>query len=285
MREKIISILICPKCGGSLDLKTEKRHEYRIQTGNLECDKCSISFKIIDDIIYFKSILEKGLDKKIKKVREMFLDQELNKEWLKYFDKKELTALKEEWKWMIEKLSLKNSQIHLDWASGTGRFLRNILGLAKGEIIVLESDYATCVGLRDFLKEIKGYSKVTVICGDARNMPLADNSISSASSWHGLDEPRINKALDEAKRVLKKNKVLAVSGLSFEENSKSLKVALQEGIEFAKKNKTYQYFKKLGFQDIDYKTFFKGRWTEGDSFLPKKDDHYTSYVVVGRKSD
>jgi ubiquinone/menaquinone biosynthesis C-methylase UbiE len=276
---------MCTKCGSSLDLEIEKASKDRIQTGDLECNKCSTSFKIIDDIICFESISEKGLDKKIKKVREMFFGQELGKKWLKFFSKKELAALKEEWKWMISKLNLKNSKIHLDWASGTGRFLRNILSLVKGEIVALENDYATCIGLRDFLKEIKGYSRTTIIYGDARNMPLSDNSIDSASSWHGLDEPRINKALDEAKRVLKNGKVLAVSGLFFKENSKSLKVALEEGIEFAKKDKTYQYFKKLGFKDIDYKTFFEGKWTEGDSFLPKKGDYYTPYAVAGRKSD
>ena len=107
MKEKIIPILICPKCGGLLDLKIEKKSGDRIHEGNLNCNKCGASFKIIDDIVCFKLISEKGLDKKIKKVREMFFSQELNKDWLKHFDKKELIALKEEWKWMINKLDLK----------------------------------------------------------------------------------------------------------------------------------------------------------------------------------
>lgn len=284
MRQKITSILICPKCGGSLNLEITKKFKDRIQMGNFKCKKCSASFKIIDDIICFKSITEKDLDKKIKRVRKMFLDQELNKKWVKHFTDEEFGALKKEWKWMINKLNLKNSQIHLDWATGTGRFLRNTLNLAKGEIITLENDYATCIGLRDFLKKIRRYSKVTIIYGDARNMPLANNSIDSTSTWSGLDEPKINKAIDEAKRVLKKKGVLVVSGLFFEDNSKSLRIALKEGIEFAKKDKTQQYFKKLGFKDIDYKVFFKGKWTSSKDFLPKKDDHYASYAVAGRKS-
>lgn len=283
MRKKIISILVCPKCKGNLDLKKEKSLKDRIQKGKLKCSKCGNSFEIIDDIVCFKPISGKKLNKEIRKVREMFLNQEVKKKWLEYFNKEELTGLKKEWKWMINKLNLKNSKIHLDWAVGTGRFLRNVLGITKGEIIVMEIDYATCVELRDFLKKIKGYSRITIICSDARKMPLADNSIDSASSWSGLDEPGISKALDESKRVLKKEKVLGVSGLFYEENSRSLKVALQERIKFAKKDKAYQYFKKLGFKDIYYKTFFKGRWQEGASFLPKKGDYYTSYAVVGRK--
>ncbi len=153
MKKRIISILICPKCGDSLDLKIENKSRNRINKGDLSCDKCNATFKIIDDIVCFKSIQEKDLDKKINKFKKSFLSQELTKKWLKYFNKKELIALKEEWKWMIDKLNLKNSEVHLDWATGTGRFLRNILGLVKDEIITLEVDYATCIGLRDFFKK------------------------------------------------------------------------------------------------------------------------------------
>lgn len=284
MKEKIIPILICPKCGGSLCLKIEKKSGDRINEGDLNCNKCNASFKITDDIICFKSIQKKNLDKKIKRIREMFFSQELNKDWLKHFDKKEQSALEKEWKWMMDKLNLENSKIHLDWATGTGRFLRNVLNLIKGEIITLETDYATCLGLRDFLKKIKEYSKITIIYGDARNIPLADNSVDSVSSWHGIDESKINKALDEAERVLKKDGVLAVSGLFFEDNSRSLKIALQEKIEFAKKDKTQQYFKRSGFKDVNSKVFFEGKWTSDKDFLPKKDDYYTSYGVAGRKT-
>ncbi len=284
MKEKIIPILICPKCGGLLDLKIEKKSGDRINEGDLSCNKCNASFKVTDDIVCFKSVQKKDLDKRIKRTREMFFNQELNKNWLKHFDQKEQSALKEEWEWMIEKLDIENSKIHLDWATGTGRFLRNILDLVKGEIITIETDYATCLGLRDFLKEIKGYSKVTIIYGDARNMPLDDNLVDSVSSWHGLDEPKINKALDEAERVLKKDMPLVVSGLFFEDNSMSLKIALQEGIEFAKKDKIQQYFKKLGFEDIDSRVFFKGKWTSDKDFLPKKGDYCASYGVAGKKS-
>lgn len=283
MRKKIISILVCPKCGSFLDLEIEKRSKDRIQTGDLKCNKCSASFKIIDDIVCFKSIAEKGLDKKIKKFQESFLNQELKKKWLKYFNKKEFTALKEEWRWMINKLNLKNSKIHLDWATGSGRFLRNILGVIKGEIIAMEIDYATCVGLRDFLKKIKGYSRVTIICSDARKMPLADNSIDSISSWHGLDEPNISKAIDESKRVLKLNKIFSAAGLFYKKESKSLKIANKWKIKFAEENMAYRYFKRVGFKNIKHKTFFEGKWLERESFLPRFGDYYTSYAVVGRK--
>lgn len=284
MKKRIIPILMCPKCGGSLDLKIEKKSGDRINEGDLSCNKCNVNFKITNDIVCFRTAEEKGLDEKIKRIWGMFFNQELNKDWLNNFNKEEQSALKEEWQWMIDKLDLKNSEVHLDWATGTGRFLRNILNLVKSEIITLETDYATCLGLRDLLKKTKEYSKVTIIYGDARNMPLTDNSIDSASSWHGIDEPKINKAIDEVKRVLKKDKPLVVSGLSFKDNSRSLEIALKEGIEFAKKDRAQQYFKKLGFEDVDSKVFFEGKWASDKDFLPKKDDYYASYGVSGRIS-
>lgn len=283
MRRNLVSILICPKCKGNLELREEKGFKGRIQKGELKCEKCGNSFQIIDDIICFSSFSKKGLDKKIRKTQQMFLDQEVSKKWLKYFNKEELVNLKNEWQWLIDNLGLKNSKIHLEWAVGTGRFLRNILKICKGEIIAMEIDYATCVGLRAFLKKIKAYSKVTIICADAQRMPLADNSIDSASCWHGLDEPNISKALNESKRVLRKNKTLGVSGLFFEEKSKSLKEALRLKIKFAKERGAYQYFKKLGFREIRQKIFFRGKWEKGASFLPKKGDKYTSYAIVGKK--
>ncbi len=84
-------------------------------------------------------------------------------------------------------------------------------------------------------------------------MPLAGDSIDSISTWSGLDEPKVIKAIDEAKRVLKKDK-------------------------------SQQYFKKLGFRDIDYKIFFEGKWTSGKDFLPIKGDYYASYAVTGKKA-
>ncbi len=283
MREKIISILICPKCGNSLDLKIERREGHRINKGILNCNRCNAKFKIIDDIVCFKSILKKGLANKIKKNKKLSSNQEFYKKWLKYFNKKEMAALREEWEWMIKKSNLRNSRIHLEWAVGTGRFLRNILKLVRGEILALEVDYATCVALKDFLKKIRGYKKVTIIYSDAKNMPLASNSIDSASSWHGIDEPKMKKALVESRRILKKNGTLTVSGAFTEKDSKSLKAAIKYGMTLTKKDETYKYLKKLGLNKIDYQIFFEGEWLDKDSFWPKYGDYYSVYGVSGRK--
>jgi len=284
MRQKLTSIIICPGCKSPLRLEISDKSKSRVHNGGLLCKKCNIKFGIIDDIVCFKSVTLKDKNKtKLQKIRDLFLQQEYKKEWLKHFTKQELPALKKEWDWMVNNLNLKKNKIHLDWATGTGRFLRNILKIIKGEVIVVEFDYPTCLGLRAFLKKIGKYSNVTIIYGDARIMPFSDNSIDSISSWHGLDEPNINKAIDESKRVLKLNKVFSAAGLFYKKESESLKIAKKWKIEFAEENMAYRYFKRVGFKNIKHKTFFKGKWLERGSFLPRFGDYYTSYAISGRK--
>lgn len=197
MKRKLLSIIICPKCKSSLSLLTKKKLANRIQNGKLFCGGCNANFKIINEIVCLKPITKKDKDKKqIRKIQSLFMRQEVERGWLKHFTKQESRSLSDEWNWIIDSLNIKKSKIHLDWATGTGRFLRNILDVIKGEVIVLEVDYPTCVGLKTFLKKINKYSKVTIIWGDARSMPIASNSVDSVSSWHGLDEPKISGAVD-----------------------------------------------------------------------------------------
>jgi ubiquinone/menaquinone biosynthesis C-methylase UbiE/uncharacterized protein YbaR (Trm112 family) len=284
MKQDLLSILICPKCKLPLNLLAKKKLKNRVQDGKLFCDKCNVSFEIIDEIVCFKPLAKKDKsEKQIRKIRDLFIEQEVEKKWMKHFAKQEIPSLKSEWSWMIDALNVRKSKIHLDWATGTGRFLRNILNIIDGEVIVLEVDYPTCVGLKTFLKKINKYSKVTIMCGDAKNIPLASSSVDSISSWHGLDEPKISKAIGESKRILKPNKILSMAGLFYESGSKSSGLAQKYGIEFAEENKIQRYFRKLRFKNICYKNFFHGKWLDHNSFLPRFGDYYTSYAISGKK--
>ncbi|MDD2732086.1 MAG: methyltransferase domain-containing protein [Candidatus Pacebacteria bacterium] len=284
MRKKIISKIVCPKCRGKLKLIKIKQKEDRITEGKFICGRCNLAYDIVDGIVYFRAITKK--DKNVQKMKEMqnlFLKQEFRKEWLKNFTEKEIGALRKEWNWLINELDIKNSKSHLEWAVGTGRFLRNILNKTSGEIIVLDIDYSTCLGLKILLEKLKKYSKITIILGDAKTMPFIDNAFDSVSCWHGIDEPNIEKALDESKRVLRNKKTLAVSGVFFEKKSESLKIAKRFKINFAEENKAYQYFIKKGFKKINYKIFIKTKEIDKRNFLPCYNDFYTVYGISGEK--
>jgi ubiquinone/menaquinone biosynthesis C-methylase UbiE/uncharacterized protein YbaR (Trm112 family) len=284
VKHSLASIFICPGCGSKLSLIVERKTGDRIHKGRLFCEKCKQSFEIVDDIVLFKKLKEKDKDKKkIKEMEKLFLGPELRKVWYEHFPGKELSLLKKEWDFMIENLNLPKSKIHLDWATGTGRFLRNILDKAGTEIVAMDFGYANCLGLQKFLKKIGKYSKVTIVCGDARKIFLADNSIDSISSWHGLDEPNIEKALEESMRILKKSGRIALAGLLYDKGSESLKLAKKAGIQFAEKDKAYNYIKKIGFRNIKYKEFSRMKEKTNQNYIPKRGDYSTSYVIFAIK--
>jgi ubiquinone/menaquinone biosynthesis C-methylase UbiE len=147
----------------------------------------------------------------------------------------------------------------------------------------MDFGYANCLGLQKFLKKIGKYSKVTIVCGDARKIFLADNSIDSISSWHGLDEPNIEKALEESMRILKKSGRIALAGLLYDKGSESLKLAKKAGIQFAEKDKAYNYIKKIGFRNIKYKEFSRMKEKTNQNYIPKRGDYSTSYVIFAIK--
>lgn len=282
MKKKILPLLICLNCSGSLGLTVNKEVGNRIKFGRLKCKACNASYQIVGDIACFQTDIRKKLSYDYEWLSEAAIDREVHNKWLKYFNQRELESLQNEWQWMIKNGNLKESRVHLDWASGTGRFLKNIKKY-NGNIIALERDYVACFVLKNVLKKTKIYSGTSIICGDARNMPLASGVVDSVSSWSGLDEPKIGKALNESKRVLRKGKTLVISGLSFADNSKSLRIALKEKMHFAKSEAAYHYIDKIGFKKIKREIFYTGKWTSSNDFIPKKGDRYAMYGLAGKK--
>lgn len=51
MRRKLLEILMCPICGGSLDLVVYKEENGDIIEGFLICKKCNVRFPIEDGIV------------------------------------------------------------------------------------------------------------------------------------------------------------------------------------------------------------------------------------------
>ncbi len=50
MKRELMDILACPVCKGKLELSVEEENEKEIVTGFLYCQKCNISYPIVDTI-------------------------------------------------------------------------------------------------------------------------------------------------------------------------------------------------------------------------------------------
>ncbi len=283
MRMEILNQFVCPICHSALKLSIHKKTKERVLDGEFHCEICKKTFPIKEEIVCFISSCKKSSQKVTKKLRRITLNQEIPQKWIELFSKEEVAALKKEWQWMLSSIKKSKNAIHLDFATGTGRFLRNIVSVAKGEIVALEYDYPTCVELQYFLKKIRKYSKVSIICADARKMPFKDKVFDSISSWHGLDEPKMNKALKEAKRVLKPKGYFVASGVHYLKDSKSFQRAKKHNINFLTKEMIVKALQNVDFHNIEHKVFFEGRWKERGDYLPIFNDWYISYAVRTQK--
>lgn len=282
MRITILNYLACPTCLGDFAFSTRKRTKERIIEGELKCKKCYRRFSIKNGIAYFiPKPGKQALD--AKKAREITIKQEIPKTWMKHFSKKELAALHKEWDWMLSVIKKDKNVVHLDFATGTGRFLRNVAFKTEGEIIALDFGYSTCQELVYFLKRIKKYKRVSIVCTDAHKMPFKDDVFDSISSWHGLDELKMEKAIKETKRVLKMGGYFTASGVYYQKGSKSFLRAKKHGIHFITKEAIIRFMKKIGFHKVEHKIFFKGRWDEKGDYLPIFNDLYSTYAVRAEK--
>jgi len=283
MRINITNHLTCPTCRIKFLFSIHKKTKERIIEGELKCEKCGKKFYIKNEIACFASCSKKQFEKDAQKLRKVTTEQEIPQKWMRFFSKQELAALKREWNFLLSVIKKDKSTIHLDFATGTGRFLRNIIPKTKGEIVALDNGYSTCQELQYFLKKIKQYNRVSIICADARQMPFRNGIFNSVFSWHGPDEPKMKNAIKEAKRVLKKEGYFAASGIHYQKRSESFLRAKKHGIGFLTKEMTVQTLRAANFRKIEYKVFYKGRWHEKGDYLPIFNDLYIIYAVRGKK--
>jgi len=283
MRLNIINHLVCPICRADFSFSIYKETKERVIDGELKCKKCGKSFYIKNGIVCFVSCVKKQFERDVEKLRKATIEQEIPKKWMRAFSKPELVALKKEWGFLLSVVKKNKLAIHLDFATGTGRFLRNIVPETKGEIVALDNGYGTCQELQYFLKKIKKYNKVSIICANARKMPFRNEVFNSISSWHGLDEPKMKDAVKEVKRVLKKRGYFTASGIHYQEGSKSFRRAKKHNINFLTKEEITRTLRNAGFRKTEHKIFYKGHWNEKGDYLPIFGDLYITYAVRGKR--
>ncbi len=114
-------------------------------------------------------------------------------------------------------------------------------------------------------------------------MPFKNGTFDSITSWHGLDEPKMERAVREAKRVLKKDRYFAASGIHYQKGSKSFLRAQKHEIGFLTKEMVTQTLRAARFRKINHKIFYKGQWSEKGDYLPIFNDLYMIYTVRAKK--
>lgn len=288
--KNIYRIFECPRCKEKLELNIIQKHGNDIEEGVLICSTCNKNYPIIQGIpifkvgIYFKpAVRVRRLSRK--QMRSKIIEAQSKKYFNKFFQyiKKNNDNYKP--KGIIENKLLKNlvtnakikdSKIHLDWATGRGKLLRYIIKRIKTPYIVsIDLDLQECAALKKYLETTRRNDRVLIICGDTREMPFRNNSFESITTLWGIDEQREpKKAITESVRVLKSNRHLALSGAlegeSFGKIEKQINKKVKELKEFMNELK----LKNLKSEKIKY--FF---------IYMKKKYPVISYVIYGDKPD
>ncbi|MFC2045342.1 class I SAM-dependent methyltransferase [Chloroflexota bacterium] len=129
----------------------------------------------------------------------------------------------------LEYLNVQIGESLLEIGFGTGEILRKIVQLVGDEGKAYGIDISD--GMLELTKKklVKTdlIDRVKLICGDAVNLPFADNSFDAVFTSFTLelfDTPEIHKVLQEVRRVLKKDGRFGIVSLSKSyENSMSLR--------------------------------------------------------------
>jgi SAM-dependent methyltransferase len=280
MRINIVNHLVCPTCHTDFSFLIHRKTKERIIEGELKCKKCGRNFYVRNEIVCFDSCRKKQFERDAQKLRKTTVEQEIPQKWMRLFSKQELAALKREWNFLLSVIKKNKSTIHLDFATGTGRFLRNIISKTKGEIVALDNGLGTCQELQYFLKRIKKYDNVSIVCADARKMPFRNVVFDSVSSWCGIEELKMKNAVKESKRVLKDGGVFILGAIHYQKRSKSFLLAKKYGVRFITKEEIIKILKKNKFHNIEQKIFFKGYTGKSDFPLPTGD----FYLMDGIKA-
>lgn len=127
----------------------------------------------------------------------------------------------------FKKLSIKEAEIVLEVGFGTGHCIKQMASLVGSNGKVFGIDLST--GMLDLtikrLKKADLTDRVNLCCGDAMNMPYADNMFDAVFMSFTLelfDTPNIPKVLNEIKRTLKTTGRLGVFSLSKEDSQSTL---------------------------------------------------------------
>ncbi|GLC29183.1 class I SAM-dependent methyltransferase [Clostridium omnivorum] len=258
MYKDLSDILICPECKGKLKLSINKEENGEVIDGKLCCDN-NHNWAIKEGVINFGS-----------------KEQDLSNNWEEMFiqngyeglDKKILDSTPENMirinemtkDFIINRINNHENKVILDIATGRGMLLTELARKITVDAQVVCADLSFEVLKYDRLKvkKINPNLKINYIACDATNLPIKENSIDLAVSFHGIANmlDKIPLGVVEAKRVLKEEKSLLNCGTNIRENSQGYK-AMKEWFNSQEIYEAEKVFTNLGFKNVHEAASFK----------------------------
>jgi ubiquinone/menaquinone biosynthesis C-methylase UbiE/uncharacterized protein YbaR (Trm112 family) len=258
MYKELSNILICPECKGRLKLSTSKEENDEIIEGRLCCDN-NHNWIIKEGVINFGS-KEQELSNNWKEMYKQDDYEEIDKKILDSTPENMIRINEMTKDFIINRINNHENKVILDIATGRGMLLMELVKKITVDAQVVCADLSFEVLKYDRLKvkNINPNIQVNYIACDATNLPLKENSIDLAVSFHGIANmlDKIPLGVAEAKRVLKEEKALLNCGTNIEENSQGYKT-IKEWFNSQEIYESEKVFTNLGFKNVHEAANFK----------------------------
>lgn len=221
MYKDLLNILCCPTCKSEFQLEILEEENDEIIEGVLTCEQ-GHKYWIHQGVIDFCS-----------------KEQESANQWSEFYKEADYESIdqqiensksdkeKEQQKMVINdfisELTKMEKGVIVDIASGRGMLLTELAKYVKESIHIVATDLSFAVLMYDRikLKKINPHLRISFMACDATQMPLKKASVDACVSFFGIANMLgiIDKGIDEASRILKKNGKLYDSFLLIKEES------------------------------------------------------------------
>lgn len=258
MYKDLSDILICPECKGKLKLSINKEENGEVIEGKLYCDN-NHNWAIKEGVINFGSE-EQELSNNWEEMYKIDDYEEIDKKILESTPENMIRINEMTKDFIINRINNHENKVILDIATGRGMLLTELARKITIDAQVICADLSFEVLKYDRLKvkKINPNIQVNYIACDATNLPIKENSIDLATSFHGIANmlDKIPLGVAEAKRVLKEEKSLLNCGINIRENSLGYK-AMKEWFNSQEIYEAEKVFTYLGFKNVHEAANFK----------------------------
>lgn len=292
MHEQLLRFIACPVCRTTLTFEGNRINGH-FAHGFFKCSSGHL-FQVKEEIGLLKDAKTSAneFQWKVDVADEKKYDA-IRKQYDSYFREDQKTALlkmKTELVDRVAGLCRGSDNVVLDVATGMGTFVLPLLEKVSENTIVVGTDIdeKPLRGTMNKAKKAGTYPRLSLIVTDAKHLTFKKNSLSTISSYFGLDNvPDASLAFVECARILRSGGRLVFASLWYKEGSESMKLAEEHHVcEIASEIRLNKVLRKTGLLLDSVKIMYSGVWPHNPmDLLPVEDEEYSHVLVQARKHD
>lgn len=150
----------------------------------------------------------------------------------------------------------------LDWPTGWGYCMHNLAFQADPEalVVALDVNFRTMSHIKPYYDKHGLSDRMLFVVADAVNMPFKDSVFQSVTALGGTCEiGNAGAAFSETSRVLDSDGWFAASGDQYKDNSPSMEIAEQLGLDpLVTRDRVEAAMKTNGFRNLEYRIMWEG---------------------------